>query len=213
MTPVPRHQCLIYEGPPSRHLTMLAAIVRQKLANNFRCLYFNSEPMVAGMRSYLAAAGVDVLKKMQSGNLILSSERPHLDGGGEFEPATMLKGLEDALQQALLEGHAGLWATGDMTWEFGPARDFSKLLEYEWRLEELFRKHPQLGGICQYHAETLPPDAVQKGLLSHRGLFVSETLSIINPHYRPPESFPLAPGHESELEDVLQRIRQSGSAN
>jgi hypothetical protein len=43
-----------------------------------------------------------------------------------------------------------------MTWEFGRARDFSRLLEYEWRLEEFFQKHPELEGICQYYADTLP---------------------------------------------------------
>ena len=66
----------------------------------------------------------------------------------------MMHTLEDALGRALNEGYDGLWATGDMTWELGPERDFSRLLEYEWRLEEFFRKHPALGGICQYHADT-----------------------------------------------------------
>jgi hypothetical protein len=50
--------------------------------------------------------------------------------------------LEGALHQALNDGYQGLWATGDMSREFGPERDFSKLLDYEWRLEELFQKHP-----------------------------------------------------------------------
>ncbi len=213
MTPVPRHQCLIYEGAPSRQLTMLAAIVRQKLSQNFRCLYFNSPPMVAGMRSYLAAAGVDVAKDTAAGNLMLSAERPHLADDRDFSSDSMITGLEEALKDALADGYAGLWATGDMSWEFGPQQDFSKLLEYEWRLEELFRKHPQLGGICQYHADTLPHDAVQKGMLVHRGLFVSETLSIINPHYRPPESFALDPGHDADLEHFLQRIYSSGPSN
>ena len=35
-------------------------------------------------------------------------------------------------RRALDDGYSGLWATGDMSWEFGPAKDFSMLLEYEW---------------------------------------------------------------------------------
>jgi hypothetical protein len=31
----------------------------------------------------------------------------------------MVHALERAVQQALSEGYDGLWATGDMTWEFG----------------------------------------------------------------------------------------------
>ena len=48
----------------------------------------------------------------------------------------MIATLTDALDQACSDGHDGLWACGDMTWEFGPNRDFSKLLEYEYRLED-----------------------------------------------------------------------------
>ena len=213
MTPLPRHQCLIYEGAPSRRLATLAAIVRQKLQQNLRCLYLNSEPMVAGMRSYLAAAGVDVAKEIAENNLVLTSDRSYLIDGTEFDPQSMIQGLEDALEKALTDGYAGLWATGDMTWEFGPTKDFSKLVEYEWRLEELFRKHPQLGGICQYHSDTLPREVLQKGLMVHRGLFINETLSLINPHYHPAESISLDSSQEAELEELLQRICESEASN
>ncbi len=209
MTPLPRHQCLIYEGAPSRRLATLAAIVRQKLQANLRCLYLNSEPMVAGMRSYLAAAGVDVAKEIEEGNLVLTSDRSYLVNGTDFDPESMIQSLEDMIEQSLTDGYDGLWATGDMTWEFGPSKDFSKLVEYEWRLEELFRRRPQLGGICQYHAETLPRDVLHKGLLVHRGLFINETLSLINPHYHPAESLSLEPHQESELDELLQRICES----
>jgi hypothetical protein len=46
MQPSPRHQCLIYEGAPSKHLPALAAIIHDKLQQNHRCLYLNSPTMV-----------------------------------------------------------------------------------------------------------------------------------------------------------------------
>lgn len=60
----PRHQCLIYEGSPSRHLRALAALIRQKLTENVRCLYLNSPVMVAGIRCYLAAVGIDIAHEL-----------------------------------------------------------------------------------------------------------------------------------------------------
>ena len=101
----------------------------------------------------------------------------------------MMGMLEDFLQKSLVDGYAGLWATGDMTWELGPERDFSNLVEYEWRLEEFLRTHAQIGGICQYRADALPQEALRKGLLTHRGVFISETLSMVNPHYLPQKTF------------------------
>lgn len=186
MTPASHHQCLIYDGPPSRQLPAIASIFREKLEQGYRCLYLNSPPMVAGFKSYLAAEGLDVALEMEKGSLILSSNQNHLVGDWYFDVDRMIEMLGRALDQALSDGYKGLWASGDMTWEFGPERDLSRLLEYEWRLEEFLRAHPQMAGVCQYHVDTLPREILRQGLQAHSRLFVNETLSVINPHYLEP---------------------------
>ncbi len=181
MKPDPRHQCLIYEGSPSKKLGLLASIIQRKLEEGYRCLYLNSAPMVAGMGSTLASIGIDVVAEIEKGRLVLSSD-PVSSGKG-FDIDVMLEKLEDSLNQAIQEGYKGLWASGDMTWEFGATQDFSKLMEYECKLEELFHKRKELCGICQYHKDTLPPDALRQSLLMHPNLVINETLTLINPHY------------------------------
>ena len=179
---IPRHQCLIYKGLPSQNLPALAATIQRKLKENCRCLYLNSPVMTAGMGSCLAAIGVDVCDETERKNPMLSSDQSHLVNG-QFDVDRMVDTLEQAVQRALSDGHAGLWATGDMTWEFGSQRNLAKLVDYERRLEELFQKYPILGGICQYHADTLPREILQQGLQTHPSIFVNETLSYINTHY------------------------------
>jgi hypothetical protein len=184
----PRHQCLIYSGSPSQQLPALAAVIRQKLDENYRCLYLNSPEMVEEMRACLAVKGVDAARETAEGSLLLVSD---LGAGGDaaFDQDQMIKNLEDAVKQALADGHAGLFATGDMTWELGSARDsFGKLLAYEWKLEKLFRRQPALSGICQYHADTLPIEIMRQGLVSHRALFINQTLSHVNQFYAEDES-------------------------
>ena len=73
-----------------------------------------------------------------------------------------------------------------MTWELGPQKDFSKLLEYECHLEELLNSRPKLGGICQYHRETLPVEAVEAAILAHQTVYFNETLVRLNPFYCSP---------------------------
>jgi hypothetical protein len=182
----PRHHCLVYEGPPSRHLAPLAGALCEKLKQNYRCLYLNSPAMVAGMKSCLAAKGLDVVAAMERGSLVLADGQDHLQDG-KFDAAVMLRGLEEALAQALSDGYQGFWASGDMTWEFGPERNFSKLLEYERQLEAFFHTHPEMMGVCQYHADTLPREAMRVGLLAHRSVFINETLALVNPHYLAPQ--------------------------
>jgi hypothetical protein len=211
MTPMePRHQCLIYKGAPSKHLPALAQAVRERLQQNYRCLYLNSPPMVAGLRSYLAAAGVDVAGYATKGRLLLSSHQHHLEDAS-FDIDLMLRTLENLLNNALRDGCAGLWAVGDMTWELGPERDPARLLEYEWRLETLFRKRPELIGICQYHADTLPRSMMRQSLLVHPSIYVNQTLSLINPHYLYSAGHANAVNHSAHLDDALTSLCESGT--
>ena len=154
----------------------------EKLQQRHRCVYLNSPPMVAGMRSYLAAAGVDVAHEVGKGSLVLSADRPDI-GDRCFDVDRMMHLVEELFHQALDDGYEGLWGTGDMTWEMGAEQDSSKLLEYERRLEEFCQQHPQFGVICQYHADTLPREMMRQGLLAHRAVFISERLSLLNPYY------------------------------
>jgi hypothetical protein len=182
-----QHQCLVYEGSPVHYLPELAAQIRQKLGNNIRCLYLNSPSMVAGMRSYLFAAGIDLEKEIDKGSLILTSGQQAT--GGSFDGKKMLTLLEDLVTQALADGYAGFWATGDMTWELGGDRDVSKLIEYEFELEKLMQRQPALSGICQYHVDTLPQNVVRQALTAHKSIYANETLARINPYYVEPEQF------------------------
>lgn len=201
-----RHQCLIYEGAPSRILPALANLIKQKLNESYRCLYLNSPPMVAGMRSTLAAMGVDVVGEIAKARLVLSSEPT--SPGAVFNMDWMLSKLEDSLNQALDDGYQGLWATGDMTWEFSPEKDFSKLLEYEWQLEELFHKRPELCGICQYHRDTLPPEAMRSSLLAHQSIVINDTLSQINPYYMQSKISAGQIATVSELDEKINKLCQ-----
>jgi hypothetical protein len=187
MDSAPRHQCLIYDGSPAKHLHDLAALVFTKLNENRRCLLLNTPAMVAGMRSYLSAAGLDVAAAVQKGSLILASDQSHLIDGS-FDVDRMLEMLSSAVKQALTDGYQGLWATGDMSWELGNENNFSKLLEYERGLERLFQTLPALAGVCQYRTDALPVGALQDALSTHPAIYINRTLSRINPHYRSPES-------------------------
>ena len=206
MDALPRHQCLLYEGAPSRQLPAIAELLQRKLEQNFRCLYLNSPVMVASMRSHLAAVGLDVAAETAQTRLMMSSERHHLQDGRFFDVDQMMEGLEHALDQALSGGFAGLFATGDMTWEFGSERGSMKLLEYEWRLEEFFHSHPQLEGVCQYHLDTLPDVDPRDVLLTHPAVFINQTLSLLNPYSISPQPSVAQARENMELGSFLGQV-------
>jgi hypothetical protein len=202
-----RHQCLIYAGAPSRQLPALAAVIRENLGENYRCLYLNSPTMVAGIGSALAAQGIDVAHEKAKTSLMLSSHQRHVSDEG-FDIEAMIGELEDGVVQAMRDGYKGLWATGDMLWEFGTERNFSKLLKYERQLEQLFRRQPMLCGICQYHSDLLPRQVLRHSLLTHRAFFIDETLSRVNTHYSESDSIPDEISLNFELDETVARIRE-----
>ncbi len=174
----------MYHGSPSHHIPMMAAVIKTKLEQKHRCLYFDSKRMVAGLRSHLAQIGVDVARETAQNSLVISSDLGHLSEDQTFDADRMIATLEDTLNQTLHDGYAGLWASGDIAWEFGPKLDFAQLLQYEMRLEEFMCARAEMSGICQYHAGVLPSDAMQTGHEMHPSFFIDETQSRLNPAYR-----------------------------
>jgi hypothetical protein len=137
--------------------------------------------MVAGLRSYLFAIGINVTEEVSMCRLVLTSDQNQIKNG-QFDVDEMIRQLEQAVCQALADGFKGLWATGDMTWELGRDRNPKKLVEYEWKLEALFQRYPSLSGLCQYHLGTLSNDLVCNALISHPSIFINQTLTHLNPH-------------------------------
>jgi hypothetical protein len=184
--------------------------MKQHLQDGYRCLYMNSPAMVAGMRSSLAAMDVNVALEVENGSLILSSAP--ITTGNDFNWEELLDKIEDTLDQAIEDGYKGLFATGDMSWELGSAKDLSKLLEYEWGLEQIFRRRPQLRGICQYHKDMLPPSVVREGLQSHSSIVINKTLSRINPYHLrsgiPTERLAIDPDLDLMIDSLCREVNE-----
>ena len=182
---VSRHKCLIYDGHPSEQLPGVIPLLRDGLRDNWRCLYLGGPDMVRMVESALVASGVDCARETMSGALIMSSERNHLSGN-KFEPRALIESLSESIDDAVRDGFEGLCATGDMKWELGPDENFDVLLEYEARLDQLFREKP-LRGICQYHRKVVPARAVREALVTHRSTYIGSVLNRDNLYYIPPE--------------------------
>jgi signal transduction histidine kinase len=98
----------------------------------------------------------------------------------------MIDALCALIDDAVRAGFNGLCATGDMRWELGADENFDRLLEYEARLDQVFRDKP-LRGICQYHRALVPAKAVRDALLTHQSAYIGDAFNRDNLFYVPPE--------------------------
>lgn len=182
---VSHHKCLIYDGEPSEQLPVVIPFLLDGLRNNWRCLYVGSPETTQMVDHALVANGVNAVRERKRGALVISSDRSHLSAG-TFDPRQMVDWLSKSIDDAVMAGFEGLCATGDMRWELGEDRNFEYLLEYEARLEQLFRTKP-LRGICQYHRDIVPAHAIRNALVTHRSMYLGAALKPDNFFYIPPE--------------------------
>ena len=180
-----RHKCLIYDGDPSEQLPVVVPLLADGLQENWRCLYLGSPDAVKMVDSALTGRGIDTAREAERGALVFSSDRGHLVND-VFDPRAMIDGLCASIDAAVHDGFEGLCATGDMKWELGPDHNFGRLIEYEARLEGVFRQKP-LRGICQYHRDIVPAQAVRDALLTHQAAYLGDVLNRDNLFYIPPE--------------------------
>jgi len=201
-----RHKCLIYEGDPSEQLPVIIPLLKDGLETNWRCLYIGSPQMVSMIQLALKAEGIDVVGETRRSALVLSSER-NLLSDGRFDPKLMTDALSHLVDTAVRDGFRGLCATGDMKWELGRERNFHHLLEYEARLEQIFR-HKPIRGICQYQRGLVPPASVRDALLAHRSVYIGRAFRRDNPFYTPPEALLDARRTGSTSKQVDRMIRK-----
>ena len=102
----------MYRGSPSHHIPMMAAVIRARLEQKHRCLYFDSKRMVEGLRSHLAQIGVDVARETAQNNLVVSSDLGHLRGDQTLDTDRMIATLKDALNQTLRDAISDSGLTG-----------------------------------------------------------------------------------------------------
>jgi len=189
-----RHKCLIYDGHPSEQLPVIAPLLIDGINDRWRCLYLGDPDTLQMIDSALGDRGIDTGGEVRRGALVLSADRSHL-AGGTFDPQSLVQTLRGLIDDAVSDGFLGLCATGDMAWELGSEKNFTHLVEYESRLEQVFHEKP-LRGICQYRRDLLPHHAVRHALLTHRSVYVGDTLNQDNLFYVPPDI--LLEGDESE---------------
>ncbi len=139
------HVCSIYETAEDQ-LATAVAYVADGLRRRERCLYVADE--LDTFRRWLGAAGIDVESAERRTALLLrTKDQAHLDGG-HFDYERMLAMLNQAVEDALNAGFAGLRTCGDMTWLLDEAPGSQQVVEYEAQLSQFFATVRALG-LCQ----------------------------------------------------------------
>ncbi|MCX7750836.1 MAG: MEDS domain-containing protein [Candidatus Bipolaricaulota bacterium] len=183
------HACLLYRTEEERR-DALVLFVRAGLAQSERVVYVGGPPEALEVRSFLAAAGLDVPQAEKGKQLRFIAPDEIFRTGSRCDAQGLGAFLRGEAEGARAEGFSGLRVVVEL-----PApRGSSRLIAEEGLLDQFFSTSSAIG-LCLYDARRHPPSLLLDVLRTHPRVAVGISLSE-NPFYIPPPD--LREGREEE---------------
>jgi DNA-binding CsgD family transcriptional regulator len=142
------HACCLYETEEELW-AVVTPFLHQGLERDEKVLYIVDTHIAEDILNHLRDDGLDVEPFLARGQLSILSRDETYIRDGPFDPDAMIALLRAETDQALVEGYSALRITGEMSWALRGLPGSERLLEYETRVNEVFRGSSCLA-ICQY---------------------------------------------------------------
>jgi hypothetical protein len=182
--PAGGHLCLFYDDDPREQLPAIVPFISQGLEQGERCVYVADDLTVIQIHRALADHGVDALREMARGALVLLT-RADWRQPGELDSQRKADQVRSMIAAAIDAGFAGVRFGVEMTWTLGPTIDAALLRHWEATINTIFTPATPARIICQYSRWRLTPGALHAGLVTHPHAILGEGL-YANPFYAAP---------------------------
>lgn len=150
------HVCWIYDSD-EEHREILTRFFKEGLERNERLLYLARRFTVENVTAYLEDTGIEVKDALRSGQLmVMDAETAYLGKDG-FQPERLADASCQVAMQAVVDGYRGLRAASETGWLVPDVVSPTRLLEYEFRVDEAVSSLPQIG-LCGYDARSVDAD-------------------------------------------------------
>jgi len=200
------HICMVCDDPQDR-LHAAAYYIAEGLRRNEFVMYAAEPDTLAALEGVLAEAGVDVAQEAQRGALNLLDTRTAYLIDGQFDPDRMYAVFENTIADALAQGYAGCRFAGEPTWALERADLRPGLLEFEARLNGLFKTR-KAAGFCVYDRSKWPAEVIRDVLRMHPVAVVNDLVCDNNIYYEQTPDASLTVSAERQVEWMLSQLRQ-----
>ena len=197
-----QHLCLIY-ATQEEQFSAAIPFLKIGLGRGEKCIYVADAKTTAAVIKAMRADGMDVDAAIRQGSFAITKGYPL---PGNFVPDGMVDFLAESVQSARLAGYSALRVIGEMTWVTGIERRPERLMEFEAKVNHVFRDHDALA-ICQYDRRVFPPEVLLEILRTHPTVVYGGCICE-NPYYVPAEEYLNPDHHEREIERMLSRMRE-----
>jgi len=204
------HYCGVYRSDDDWR-AIIVDFVKGGIARNEKIVYLVNLTSAEQLRAILADAGIGVDALIDKGQLVILTAKEAYLKDGQFEPDKMIALLGEETDKAIAEGYTALRATGEMTWALAGEPGSERLVEYESRINELFKTH-KLYGLCQYDRRRFDSEMLLDILHVHPNvLFGKEGYDNSQMYYVPPQAFLERDRQSATLDTWLKNLSARGA--
>ena len=162
----PGQHVLSISGEPQTQLDLAVYSARAALLGGGSCAFIGHRTPPADFVERLRDARTDVDAALASRQLTVIPADEAYTAGGYFEADRMLGTLDRAAGHAVSAGFDGFFACGELTWLAKGVPGVDRVLEYEYRINEVESLKPA-AVLCIYDGRTLPASVVRELQKSH----------------------------------------------
>lgn len=205
------HYCGIYRTDEDQR-AIIIDFVRDGVARNEKMFYLVNLQTAEQLRATLAAAGIEVDRLIEQGQLVILTAKDSYLRDGQFDPEKMIGLLGEETERALAEGYTAMRATGEMTWALAGEPGSERLVEYESRLNHFF-PDSKCYAVCQYDRRRFDSEMLLDILHTHpKVLYGKEGFDNSQMYYVPPELFMERDRQSATLDTWLKNLSARGAS-
>jgi anti-anti-sigma factor len=145
---------------------MVGRFARDGLGRGDRVVYLADRSAEEDLRERFASAGIDVDRRLASGQLEIGNAAGAYGDGGGLDPERQIVEFERQKHEAMGAGYSGLSVMAEMTWVLDRPSELEPLLVYENELRGLFAKGG-LTGVCQYDSRAFSSTQLEDLVCAH----------------------------------------------
>lgn len=165
------HLCLLYDHDYERR-AILVAYIRDGLRADHKIIYVSDTDGADGILAFLNqdpdAAGLDLAGAMERGQLVVRTAEEAYIATGRFDPDQILGLFATDIDLAMVQGYAGVRATGEATWTLRGWPGSERFAEFEQKVDDAFRTSEiNAMSICQYDRRWFSAKPLQTLLHTH----------------------------------------------
>lgn len=159
------HLCSVY-AESGEMLTQVVPYIKAGLLNGERCIYVVDENKQELIVQALKFWGVEAELEMSKRQLLFWTRHEYRQPG-TFDLNTMLNFVNSNLQQALVDGYAGIRLGVEMSWTINSGLSDEDLVRWEDFINTISFPGSKVSFLCQYNRRVLAADVIARAVHVH----------------------------------------------